>query len=89
MILGYSESAGRVRLEGDGPARMHWCKGISDDFYWQLLSEIKIPQRNNPAKREWKEGPYGPPQRMPRLHCLYRLFVPSYALEFEEAILLR
>lgn len=54
LILGWSENAGRVRLEGSGPGRMHWYEGVRDDFYEQLLSEIKIPSRNNPAKREWK-----------------------------------
>lgn len=55
LILGWSETAGRVRLIGDGPGRMHWYKEVRDDFYEQLLGEIKIPQRRNPAKREWKE----------------------------------
>lgn len=54
QILGWSENAGRVRLDGNGPGRMHWYKGVRDDFYVQLLSEIKIPRRDNPAKREWK-----------------------------------
>lgn len=54
LILGWSENAGRVRLEGDGPGRMHWFEGVRDDFYEQLLSEIKIPSRMNPAKRVWK-----------------------------------
>ena len=54
LVLGYSENAGRVRLDGDGPGRMHWYEGVRDDFYEQLLSEIKIPRRDNPSKREWK-----------------------------------
>jgi len=54
LILGWSEQAGRVRLEGNGPARMHWYEGVRDDFYEQLLSEIKIPGRINKARREWK-----------------------------------
>lgn len=54
LILGWSEQAGRVRLEGNGPARMHWYEGVRDDFYGQLLSEIKIPGRLNKARREWK-----------------------------------
>ncbi len=54
LILGWSENAGRVRLDGDGPGRMHWFEGVRDDFYEQLLSEIKIPSRLNPAKRVWK-----------------------------------
>lgn len=54
LILGWSEEGGRVRLEGSGPGRMHWYEGVRDDFYEQLLSEIKIPHRLNPRKRTWK-----------------------------------
>lgn len=54
LILGWSEQAGRIRLEGNGPARMHWYEGVRDDFFEQLLSEIKIPSRLNRARREWK-----------------------------------
>jgi phage terminase large subunit GpA-like protein len=54
LILGWSEQAGRVRLDGNGPARMHWYEGVRDDFFQQLLSEIKIPGRLNKKRREWK-----------------------------------
>jgi phage terminase large subunit GpA-like protein len=54
-ILGYATETGRVRLQGDGPGRMHWYKGVRNDFYKQLLGEIKIPSRLNPRKREWKQ----------------------------------
>jgi phage terminase large subunit GpA-like protein len=53
-ILGWSEQGGRVRLEGNGPARMHWYEGVRDDFYAQMLSEIKVPSRNDPKRRVWK-----------------------------------
>ena len=33
---------------------MHWYDGVRDDFYEQMLSEIKIPSRLNPRKRAWK-----------------------------------
>jgi phage terminase large subunit GpA-like protein len=55
LILGWSEQGGRVRLTGTGPGRMHWYEGVRDDFYEQLLSEIKIPSLRNPAKRVWKK----------------------------------
>lgn len=55
LILGWSESAGRVRLTGNGPGRMHWYQGVRDDFFVQLLSEIKIPGRINKNRREWKK----------------------------------
>ena len=34
---------------------MHWYEGVRDDFYDQLLSEIKIPGLRNPARRTWKK----------------------------------
>lgn len=54
LILGWAQEGGRVRLTGHGPGRMHWYEGVRPDFYEQLLSEIKIPARNNPKRRMWK-----------------------------------
>jgi phage terminase large subunit GpA-like protein len=54
-ILGWAQEGGRVRLTGDGPYRMHWYETVRPDFYEQLLSEIKIPMRNNPKRRHWKK----------------------------------
>lgn len=54
-ILGWAQEGGRVRLTGDGPYRMHWFESVRPDFYEQLLSEIKIPMRNNPKRRHWKK----------------------------------
>ena len=54
-ILGWAHEGGRVRLTGDGPYRMHWYETVRADFYEQLLSEIKIPMRNNPKRRHWKK----------------------------------
>ena len=55
LILGWAQNGGRVRLEGNGPGRMHWYDTVRDDFYEQLLSEIKIPSRTNHRRRVWKE----------------------------------
>lgn len=54
-LLGWAQEGGRVRLTGDGPARMHWYQTVRPDFYEQLLSEIKIPMRQNPKRRQWKK----------------------------------
>lgn len=54
LILGWSTEGGRVRLTGNGPGRMHWYEGVREDFYEQMLSEIKIPGRLNPRIRTWK-----------------------------------
>lgn len=54
-ILGWAQEGGRVRLTGEGPHRMHWYETVRPDFYEQLLSEIKIPMRQNPKRRQWKK----------------------------------
>jgi phage terminase large subunit GpA-like protein len=54
LVLGWSQEAGRVRLTGNGPGRMHWYEGVRADFFEQLLSEIKIPSKTNPRRRVWK-----------------------------------
>ncbi len=54
-ILGWAQEGGRVRLTGGGPHRMHWYENVRPDFYEQLLSEIKIPMRQNPKRRQWKK----------------------------------
>lgn len=54
LILGWAQEGGRIRLAGAGAGRMHWYEGVRDDFYEQMLSEIKIPSRLNPRKRVWK-----------------------------------
>lgn len=54
LILGSANGCGRIRLTGDGAGRMHWYEDVRDDFYEQMLSEIKIPGRINPAKKRWK-----------------------------------
>lgn len=55
LILGWAQEGGRVRLEGSGPGRMHWYEGVRDDFFEQLLGEMKIPDRLNPRIRVWTE----------------------------------
>ena len=55
LILGWAQEGGRVRLPGDGPGRMHWYEGVRDDFFAQLLGEMKVPSRRNPRVREWTE----------------------------------
>lgn len=54
-ILGWAQEGGRVRLTDSGPHRMHWYQTVRADFYEQLLSEIKIPMRQNPKRRQWKK----------------------------------
>lgn len=55
LILGWAQEGGRVRLAGSGPGRMHWYRGVRDDFFEQLLGEMKVPSRSNPRLRAWVE----------------------------------
>lgn len=55
LILGWAQEGGRVRLQGSGPGRMHWFEGVRDDFFEQLLSEIKVPDPKKPRTRVWTE----------------------------------
>lgn len=55
LVLGWAQEGGRVRLAGSGPGRMHWYQGVRDDFFEQLLGEMKIPSKHNPRVREWTE----------------------------------
>lgn len=54
LILGWAQHGGRVRLQGSGPGRMHWFEGVRDDFYEQLLGEMKVPSPQNPRMRTWQ-----------------------------------
>jgi phage terminase large subunit GpA-like protein len=55
LLLGWATETGRVRLAGRGPGRLHWYGTVRDDFYEQLLGEMKIPSRVNPRVRVWTE----------------------------------
>lgn len=53
LILGADAGAGRIKLTGTGPGRMHWYKGIRPDWYEQMTSEVKIPHRTMRWKKVW------------------------------------
>lgn len=55
LVLGSTKEGGQVRLEGQGPGRLHWYRGVRDDFFEQLLGEMKIPGVHNKRIREWTE----------------------------------
>lgn len=76
LILGWAQEGGRVRLTGNGPGRMHWYDSVRADFYEQLLSEIKVPSRNNPKRRAWKART---DRRQEALDCtVYALYVSRH-----------
>ena len=55
LMLGVDASAGRIRLTGNGPARMHWYKGVRPDYWGQMLSEVKAPHRSIRGRKVWQK----------------------------------
>lgn len=46
--------ASKMSLEGNsGAGRMHWYEGVRDDYFKQMLGEVKAPGRN--GKRIWQK----------------------------------
>jgi phage terminase large subunit GpA-like protein len=54
LILGADASAGRIKLKGSGPGRMHAYQGVRPDYYEQLTSEIKAPSPKHRRVRVWQ-----------------------------------
>lgn len=54
LIVGTSDKSGRIRLKGEGPGRMHVYAGVRQDYYDQVLSEIKAPKRSQRGKLVWQ-----------------------------------
>lgn len=44
----------RLKLEGDGPGRMHWYRGVRGDYLSQLTVEVKVPGPRG-GKRVWQK----------------------------------
>lgn len=44
----------RLKLQGDGPGRMHWYQGVRDDYYAQITAEIKAPDRRRGGRKTWQ-----------------------------------
>ncbi|WP_196493540.1 phage terminase large subunit family protein [Burkholderia anthina] len=43
----------RLKLDGDGPGRMHWYAGVRSDYLAQVTAEVKVPGRVG-GKRVWQ-----------------------------------
>lgn len=54
LILG-GEGAGRIKLDGNGPGRMHWYASVRPDYWDQITSEIKAPHRTVRNKKVWQK----------------------------------
>lgn len=74
LILGWSQQAGRIRLAGTGPGRMHWYQGVRPDWYGQMLSEIKVPNRS--GRRAWKKRTDRHNEALDT--CVYALYLCRY-----------
>ncbi|KVN50163.1 terminase [Burkholderia ubonensis] len=44
----------RLKLDGDGPGRMHWYVGVRSDYLAQVTAEVKVPGRTG-TKRVWQK----------------------------------
>jgi phage terminase large subunit GpA-like protein len=55
LILGHDAGAGRIKLTGTGPGRMHWYSGVRPDWYEQMTSEVKAPHRTVRNKKVWQK----------------------------------
>lgn len=49
-----SKIDGQLRLEGSGPGRRHVFRGIREDYFEQMLSEVYAPHPRNPRKKIWQ-----------------------------------
>lgn len=47
--------AGRMKLTGKGPGRMHWYSEVRSDFFDQMNGEIKAPSRTQRNKLVWQQ----------------------------------
>jgi phage terminase large subunit GpA-like protein len=54
LILGGREGAGRIRLEGRGPGRIHFYADVRADYYEQITAEVKAPSRRHAGKLVWQ-----------------------------------
>lgn len=55
LLLGQDSGAGRIRLQGRGPGRMHWYKAVRPDYYEQITSEVKAPHRTLRNRKVWQK----------------------------------
>lgn len=55
LILGVDSQAGRIKLIGDGPGRIHWYKSVRVDYWEQLVSEVKAPHRTIRGRKVWQK----------------------------------
>ena len=45
----------RLKLTGQGAGRIHFYEGIRQDYYMQLLAEIKVPHKTARGKEEYRQ----------------------------------
>lgn len=55
LLLGHDAGAGRLKLTGSGPGRMHWYITVRPDWYEQMTSEVKAPHRTIRNRKIWQK----------------------------------
>ncbi len=53
LLLGVNEQAGRIKLTGNGPGRMHMYRDVRPDYWDQVTAEVKIPHKTIPGRMVW------------------------------------
>jgi len=54
LILGVDEQGGRIKLQGNGPGRMHWYDTVRPDYYDQITAEVKVPHPTVRGRLIWQ-----------------------------------
>ena len=55
LLLGVDSNGGRIKLNGTGPGRMHWYKGVRPDYFEQITAEVKAPHRTIRNRKVWQK----------------------------------
>jgi phage terminase large subunit GpA-like protein len=55
LLLGVDSSAGRIKLVGTGPGRVHWYKAVRPDYWEQITAEVKAPHRTIRNRKVWQK----------------------------------
>lgn len=53
LIFGVDAQGGRIKLQGDGPARLHWYRTVRPDYWDQITAEVKVPHKTIPGRKVW------------------------------------
>lgn len=74
---------GRLGLRGNGAGRMHWYKGVRDDYYTQLQGIVKAPNMRRGGRLMWQDKAGHPIEAIDcevyALHAAYSLRLHTFS----------